>query len=215
MAYSDLQEFLKRLEVSGKLHWIEQPVDPSWEVAAVTRHVFDRYGWNDRPALGFRRVGESEMPLVVGVVGGSPAIYALALSTTVDNIPAIWERGQRNPIEPVLLQSGLCKEVVSRGADADVRILPQVVWTPSRIPDPINSASGCDEGHRMAGAMLALPVTDQGPPASWDLRRRGAARGEAYSPIRCEKTGYAGGGRHRSRPNNCPGVHQQISLRHR
>lgn len=140
MAYSDLQEFLKRLEVSGKLHWIEQPVDPAWEVAAVTRHVFDRYGWNDRPALGFRRVGESEMPLVIGVIGGSPAIYALALSTTVDNIPAIWERGQRNPIEPVLLRSGLCKEVVSRGADADVRILPQVVWTPSRDPGPYITA---------------------------------------------------------------------------
>jgi len=82
VAYSDLQEFLKRLEAAEKLHWIQQPVDPSWEVAAVTRHVFDRYGWNDRPALGFRRAGKSEMPLVVGVIGGSPEIYALALSTT-------------------------------------------------------------------------------------------------------------------------------------
>jgi 3-polyprenyl-4-hydroxybenzoate decarboxylase len=59
MAYSDLQDFLRHLESSGKLHWIEPRVDPAWEVTAITRQVFDRYGWNDRPALGFRQVGDS------------------------------------------------------------------------------------------------------------------------------------------------------------
>jgi 4-hydroxy-3-polyprenylbenzoate decarboxylase len=140
MAYTDLQEYLRQLEFSGKLHWIEQPMDPSWEVAAITRHVFDRYGWNDRPALGFRRVGESEMPLVVGVIGGSPSIYALALSTTVEAIPAIWERGQSNPIQPTLVETGLCKEIVSRDSEIDLQILPQVVWTPSQDPSPYITA---------------------------------------------------------------------------
>ena len=55
MAYNDLQEYLTRLESAGKLHWIEQRVDPAWEVSAITRHVFDRYGWDERPALGFAR----------------------------------------------------------------------------------------------------------------------------------------------------------------
>ena len=36
MAYSDLQDYLTRLENHGKLHWIEQRVDPSWEVSAIT-----------------------------------------------------------------------------------------------------------------------------------------------------------------------------------
>ena len=45
MAYNDLQEYLTRLESAGKLHWIEQRVDPAWEVTAITRQVFDRYGW--------------------------------------------------------------------------------------------------------------------------------------------------------------------------
>ena len=74
MAYSDLQDYLGRLEGHGKLHWVEQHVDPAWEVSAITRHVFDRYGWDDRPALGFRHVGNSAFPLVIGVVGGSPEI---------------------------------------------------------------------------------------------------------------------------------------------
>ena len=55
MPYSDLQDYLGVFrEATAKLHWIEQQVDPAWEVSAITRHVFDRYGWNERPALGFR-----------------------------------------------------------------------------------------------------------------------------------------------------------------
>ena len=140
MAYSDLQDYLTRLENHGKLHWINQRVDPSWEVSAITRHVFDRYGWDERPALGFQHVGESPFPLVIGVVGGSPQIYALALSTTVDEIPKVWERAQRHPMDPISVPTGLCKEVVTRGDEVDVGILPQVVWTPSQDPGPYITA---------------------------------------------------------------------------
>ena len=140
MAYNDLQDFLACLESKGKLHWIDQRVDPGWEVSAVTRHVFDRYGWDERPALGFRHVGDSPFPLVIGVVGGSPQIYALALSTTVEKIPAVWERAQRHPLDPIPASSGLCKEVISQGSAVDIGILPQVVWTPSQDPGPYITA---------------------------------------------------------------------------
>src|SRR5262245_39140248 len=135
MAYSDLQDYLARLEGHGKLHWIEQRVDPSWEVSAITRHAFDRYGWDNRPALGFRHVGDSPFPLVIGVVGGSPEIYALALSTTVDKIPEVWERAQRHPIDPTSLSRGVCKEVVTRGTEVDVGICPRWFGRQARIPD--------------------------------------------------------------------------------
>ena len=140
MAYADLQDYLSKLEASGKLHWIDKPTDPSWEVAAVTRHMFDHYGWNERPALGFRSVGDSQIPTVVGVIGGSPSIYALALSTTVENIPAAWEKGQREPIAPTSVGSGLCKEIILRDAKVDLRKLPQIVWTPSQDPGPYITA---------------------------------------------------------------------------
>ncbi len=140
MAYNDLQEYLALLESSGKLHWVEQRVDPSWEVSAITRHAFDRYGWNERPALGFRHVGDCQFPLVIGVIGGSPVIYAHALSTSVEKIPQVWENAQHRPIDPVVVKSGLCKEVICRGADVDVLSLPQVVWTPSQNPGPYITA---------------------------------------------------------------------------
>jgi UbiD family decarboxylase len=140
MAYHDLQEYLARLEEAGKLHHITKPVDPAWEVSAVTRNMFERYSWDERKALYFDKVGQSKFPLVVGAVGGSPSIYALALSTTVDQIPALWEKAQREPIEPDLVKTGLCKEVITQGADLDIRILPHAIWTPSRDPGPYITA---------------------------------------------------------------------------
>ena len=140
MAYSDLQDYLALLRNHGKLHWIDQPVDPSWEVSAITRHVFDRYGWNDRPALGFRHVGDSPFPLVIGVVGGSPQIYALALSTTVDEIPEVWERAQRHPIDPMSYQSACARKSLRGALKSMSAFLPQVVWTPSQDPGPYITA---------------------------------------------------------------------------
>jgi 4-hydroxy-3-polyprenylbenzoate decarboxylase len=140
MAYRDLQEHLAGLESIGKLHTIEKRVDPAWEVAAITRHAFDRYSWADRPALKFNRVGESEFPLVVGAIGGSPAIYGRALGTTEDKITAVWEKAQQETVDPVMVDSGLCKEVITRGNDVDVRIFPHPVWTPSQDPGPFITA---------------------------------------------------------------------------
>ena len=160
MAYSDLQDYLAQLEKSGKLHWIEQQVDPSWEVSAITRHVFDRYSWDERPALGFKHVGASPLPLVIGVVGGSPQIYALALSTTVEQIPAVWERAQRQPIEPIPVPVGsaLCKEVINRGADVDIGILPQVVWTPSQTPGLISRRRWSSPKTLKPAAAMSAPI---------------------------------------------------------
>ena len=77
---------------------------------------------------------------MIGVIGGSPEIYALALSTTVDKIPEVWERGQRHPIDPVIVPTGLCKEIIRAGREVDLGILPQVVWTPSQDPGPYITA---------------------------------------------------------------------------
>ena len=156
MAYNNLQEYLARLESAGKLHWIEHQVDPAWEVTAITRQVFDRYGWSARPALGFRQVGVSEFPLVIGVIGGSPEIYALALSTTVEKIPEVWERGQRHPIDPVIATNALCKEIIQHGSQIDLGCLPQVVWTPGQDPGayitaPVIITKDADTGRRNVG----------------------------------------------------------------
>lgn len=140
MPYTDLQHYLTELEGAGKLHHVVKLVDPSWEIAAVTRYVFDRYSWDDRPALCFDSVQASEYPLVVGVVGGSPSIYALALCTTIDQIPVVWERALQKPVNPVYTETGIVKEIIKFGSDVDVRIFPHSVWTPGFDPGPYITA---------------------------------------------------------------------------
>ena len=58
--------------------------------------------WLERTAgAGLSPRRRQPFPLVIGVIGGSPEIYALALSTTVEKIPEVWERAQRHPIDPI------------------------------------------------------------------------------------------------------------------
>src|SRR5262245_50037992 len=101
MAYQDLREFLGALDKRGKLHRGKKEVDPDWEVAAVMRRVFQRIPPAARPAMMFERIKGYEMPLVAGVLGASPEVYALALETTVDQIADKWAQAQSNPIPPV------------------------------------------------------------------------------------------------------------------
>ena len=110
-------------------------------MSAITRHVFDRYGWNERPALGFRQVGDSQFPLVIGVIGGSPQIYALALSTTVErNSDDLGARAAPSDRADLGVERTCARKSSSRGAEVDIGILPQVVWTPSQDPGPYITA---------------------------------------------------------------------------
>jgi UbiD family decarboxylase len=59
----------------------------------------------------------------------------------VDEIPALWEKARRNPVDPALVKTGLCKEVITRGSDLDVRIFPHAVWTPGQDPGPYITAA--------------------------------------------------------------------------
>jgi UbiD family decarboxylase len=134
VAYKDFRHYLAVLEAHGKLRRVAAPVDPAWEIAAVVRRVFERYPDATRPALLFEQVQGATMPVAVGVLGGSRAIYALAMETTVDDIAAKWARAQAAPLPPVEVASGPCQEVVRTGAEVDLRRLPAGVWTPDADP---------------------------------------------------------------------------------
>ena len=71
MGYRDLRQYLNKLEESGKLHHVTCEVDKDWEIAAVTRGVFQDIPDPQRPALMFDRIKGYNLPLVVGILGGS------------------------------------------------------------------------------------------------------------------------------------------------
>jgi UbiD family decarboxylase len=140
MAYRDLREYLKVLEAKGKLHPIDAEVDKDWEIAAVCRRVFQRIPKKERPALKFNRVKGFSAPLVIGVIGASKEIYALALGTTPEKIIDTWFYGMEHPIEPRIVDKGPCQENVLKGEDVDWGLFPIPTWTVEHDPGPYITA---------------------------------------------------------------------------
>lgn len=140
MAYRDFRHYSDVLEAKGKLRRVGQRVDPDWELAAVVRRVFERYHDSVRPALFFERVGDGSIPVVVGVLGASRAVYALAMETTIDDIAPKWVRAQSAPIPPIEVPAGDCQAVVLLGEQVDLRQLPAGIWTVGADPGPYLTA---------------------------------------------------------------------------
>src|SRR5260370_41293234 len=100
MAYADLRQYLAALDREGKLFRVQAEVERDWEIAAVTRRVFQRIPEKDRPGLLFERVKGSDIPVTVGILGPSPEVYALALHCSVDGIADRWADAQDDPLDP-------------------------------------------------------------------------------------------------------------------
>ena len=133
MPYRDLREYLQVLEQKGLLCHVTAEVDKDWEISAVCRHTFRSIPQDRRPALMFDHIKGYDIPLVVGILGGSRQIYATALETDLNGVWDKWARG-KNPIQPRLVDSGPCQEVVHMGEEANIEILPAPVWTVGQDP---------------------------------------------------------------------------------
>ena len=139
MPYQDLREYLQVLERKGLLCHVTAEVDKDWEISAVCRHTFRTIPQQRRPALMFDRIKGSDLPLVVGILGGSRRIYATALETDLDGVWEKWERS-KNPVPPRLVDSGPCQEVVHMGEQANIEMLPAAVWTVGQDPGPYHTS---------------------------------------------------------------------------
>src|SRR5579859_8168021 len=100
MAYADLREYLETLERNGKLLRVSAEVDNMWEIAAITRRVFQRVPERDRPGLLFEHVKGFDMPVAVGILGASREVYATALQCSIEDIADVWAEAQEHPITP-------------------------------------------------------------------------------------------------------------------
>jgi UbiD family decarboxylase len=156
VGYRDMREYLAVLEEHGLLHRVKKEVEKEWEVAAVCRRVFQRIPTAHRPALLFERVKGHDIPIVAGILGASPRVYALALQTTVEGIADRWAEAEKRPISPVVVGSGPVQEHVWRGEAADVTRLPVPTWTVEHDAGPYLTApcvvtADPDTGERNVG----------------------------------------------------------------
>src|SRR5437660_1532275 len=140
MPYRDLRQYLERLENAGLLTHVTAEVDKDWEISAVTRQTFRRIPQERRPALMFENIKGHEIPLVVGVLGGSRAIYALAMECPVEEAQDRWAEATAQPIAPRVVSDGPCQEEIYKDRDVERLELPVPVWTVGQDPGPYHTS---------------------------------------------------------------------------
>src|SRR5262245_57148434 len=136
----DFQAHLAALEANGLLTRIDRPINKDTELHPLVRWQFlGGFAEDERRAFLFTNVTDAkgrryDMPVVVGAMAASPAIYALGMGCPVDQIGDAWMRAISRPIAPVRVEAAPCQEVVITG---------DALGTPggglARLPVPISS----------------------------------------------------------------------------
>ena len=134
MPYRDFRDYLTCLEKAGLLKWVDAEVEVDWELSCVARAVFRGLPSEKRFAIGFRKIKGFDSPVVVGAIGASKEVQALAMECSPD-VPSIhgkWSQAQARPIAPIMVETAPCKEVILKGKDIDLHKFPIPVWTPEK-----------------------------------------------------------------------------------
>src|SRR5712672_2099523 len=148
----DLQQHLADLEAAGLLIRIDRPINKDTELIPLVRWQFiGGMPEDQRRAFLFTNVIDSkgrkyDMPVVVGALASSPAIYALGMGRPVEEIGEAWMAAIAHPIPPVATNDAPCQEVVITG-DAlkteGLKALPVPVSTPGFDAAPYLTATLC------------------------------------------------------------------------
>ena len=145
--YKNLKEFLKALDRAGEINYISEPVSVHLEISKFTDRESKSPGGGK--ALFFQNVKESAFPVVTNIFGSTGRI---CLALGVDHLDRLGDRvrdfTELNPpanfkealnIIPLAVtaarffpkmlktKSAPCREIVLKGADVDLSILP-VLW---------------------------------------------------------------------------------------
>jgi UbiD family decarboxylase len=147
--YGDLREYLAALDAHGLLVRVGRPINKDTELVPLVRLQFRGLPEKDRMAFLFENVTDSrgrsyDGSVVMGAFASSRAVYSTALAAEPDEVGARWAAALSNPLEPALVPTGPCKEVVLEGQtllDAGgVDGFPHPISTPGFDPAPFLTA---------------------------------------------------------------------------
>jgi 4-hydroxy-3-polyprenylbenzoate decarboxylase/2,5-furandicarboxylate decarboxylase 1 len=120
MPYTDLRDFMQRLESEGELVRVKRAVQTQFEIAAGIRKMSD----TDGPALLFENPAGHSMPVVAGLFSTRKRALLALEADDPRAANAAFLHGLRNPIDPVIVDEARCQEVVLTGDDIDLDALP-------------------------------------------------------------------------------------------
>jgi UbiD family decarboxylase len=124
----DMRSFIQRLDEEGELARVKVEVDWKLELGAIARKA---YGPPPLRALLFEKIKGYNTPLFTG---GLHTFRRIAISLGLDpnsdenTIVQTYVERTRNPIKPVVLKNGPCKENKFTGKDVNVLKFPVPWW---------------------------------------------------------------------------------------
>ena len=134
MAYKDLREFCNALEDGGELIRVKQEVDWNLEAGAIVRRAHEE----GLPAPYFEKIKgyPSGYHLVGGVTGGTKIngswapfrriaiLMGMDPDTNTSDIINEYLKRKNNPIKPIEVSTGVCKENIQTGDDINLFDFP-------------------------------------------------------------------------------------------
>ncbi|HZE50581.1 MAG TPA: menaquinone biosynthesis decarboxylase, partial [Jatrophihabitantaceae bacterium] len=142
VAFADLQDFLAALDRDGDLARVSVPVDPYLEVTGIVQRVLAEQG----PALLFENPTRGRLPLAINVFGTQRRMARALGVQTLDEIgerigdllkpelprgigglkDALGKAAQLRSVPPRRVTAAPCQEIVYKGDDVDLSILPGI-----------------------------------------------------------------------------------------
>ena len=119
--YKDLREWLKALESHGYLNRVPMRVNKDTELHPLVRLQFRGLPEQDRKGWIFEKVydvkgKEYDIPVALAVMAPNRLVYALGMKVeSPGEITAKWAHAQTHPIEPEVVSSSPCQELVFEG----------------------------------------------------------------------------------------------------
>lgn len=147
--YRDFRQYLEELDDRGLLVRVRRPVNKDTELVPLVRLQFRGLPEHQRQAFLFEQVTDSrgrtyDGAVAIGAFAASKAVYSTALSAEPGEVGERWAQALSNPVEPVLVHTGPCKEVVLRGdellAGGGIDGFPHPISTPGFDPAPFLTA---------------------------------------------------------------------------
>ena len=127
MPFSDLREFLKKLETLGQLKRIKAEVHWDQELTAISQESLARRG----PALLFESITDYKEThgrrAAIGMIESlERAKIAMELPPTATRKEMLqaWRKKANHPIQPTVVGTGPCKEVIEKGDRVDLLEFP-------------------------------------------------------------------------------------------
>jgi 4-hydroxy-3-polyprenylbenzoate decarboxylase len=177
-AYPDLHEHLASLAEAGLLHVVDEPIDKDSEMHPLVRWQF-RGGVpeDERKAFLFTQPTDArgrryDGAVLVGGLAANKAVYRLGFGRDLEGIGAAWSAAIASPIEPELVETAPCQEIVWSGDELD-----RLETSLGALPVPISSP-GWDNGPYLSAGHFITRDPDTG------IENVGTYRGQLKGPRR-------------------------------